>query len=113
MPSTAGGRDDRPRADIVLGDRYGTSCAPAITDLIERTLRAQGHIVLRNKPYAGGFITEHYGDPATGLHALQIEVNRALYMDEAGYTKTAGFEKMKHDLGRVVEAVAGVHHGRP
>ncbi len=106
MPSSAGVRDERPRADIVLGDRYGTSCAPAITDMIERTLRAQGHIVLRNKPYAGGFITEHYGDPATGLHALQIEINRALYMDEGRYEKTAGFEKLKHDLGRMVDAVA-------
>jgi N-formylglutamate deformylase len=106
MPSNAGGRDERPRADIVLGDRYGTSCSPAITGMIERTLRAEGYIVLRNKPYAGGFITEHYGDPATGLHALQIEVNRALYMDEARYQKTAGFEKLKADLGRMIETVA-------
>jgi N-formylglutamate amidohydrolase len=106
MPSSAGGRDDRPRADVVLGDRYGTSCAPAITEMIERTLRAQGYIVLRNKPYAGGFITEHYGDPATGLHALQIEINRALYMDEGRYEKTTGFDKLKHDLGRMIEAVA-------
>jgi N-formylglutamate amidohydrolase len=106
MPSNAGGRDERPRADIVLGDRYGTSCSAEITGMIERTLRAQGYIVLRNKPYAGGFITEHYGDPGAGLHALQIEVNRALYMDEHRYEKTAGFEKLKHDLGRMIEAVA-------
>ncbi len=106
MPSHAGGRDERPRADIVLGDRYGTSCAPEVTDLIERTLRALGYVVLRNKPYAGGFITEHYGDPATGLHALQIEVNRALYMDEDSYAKSAGFEKVQHDLGRMIGAVA-------
>lgn len=106
MPSSAGGRDERPRADFVLGDRYGTSCSSAITDMVERTLRAQGHIVLRNKPYAGGFITEHYGDPATGLHALQIEVNRALYMDETRYEKTAGFEAIKRDIGQTIEAVA-------
>jgi N-formylglutamate amidohydrolase len=106
MPSNAGGRDERPRADIVLGDRYGTSCSAEITEMIERTLRAQGYIVLRNKPYAGGFITEHYGDPGAGLHALQIEVNRALYMDENRYEKTAGFAKLKHDLGRMIEAVA-------
>ncbi len=105
MPSSAGGRDERPRADFVLGDRYGTSCSSAITDMVERTLRARGHIVLRNKPYAGGFITEHYGDPATGLHALQIEVNRALYMDETRYEKTAGFEAIKRDLGQMIEAV--------
>ncbi len=106
MPSNAGGRDERPRADFVLGDRYGTSCSASIADMVERTLRAQGYIVLRNKPYAGGFITEHYGDPATGLHALQIEVNRALYMDEARYEKSAGFETMKRDLGHMIEAVA-------
>jgi len=105
MPSNAGSREERPRADFVLGDRYGTSCSSAITDMVERTLRAQGHIVLRNKPYAGGFITEHYGDPATGLHALQIEVNRALYMDEARYEKTAGFETIKRDIGQMIEAV--------
>lgn len=108
MPSNAGNRDERPRADIVLGDRYGTSCAPAITEAIERILRSQGHIVLRNKPYAGGFITEHYGDPATGLHALQIEVNRALYMDEQRYEKTVNFEKLRHDFGRMLEAVAAL-----
>lgn len=106
MPSNAGGRDERPRADIVLGDRYGTSCAPEITELVERTFRAQGYTVLRNKPYAGGFITEHYGDPAAALHALQIEVNRALYMDEARYLKIAAFENVKRDLGRMVAAVA-------
>jgi len=106
MPSNAGGRDERPRADIVLGDRYGTSCSPEITELVERTLRAQGYTVLRNKPYAGGFITEHYGDPAAALHALQIEVNRALYMDETRYAKIAAFENVKRDLGRMVEAVA-------
>jgi N-formylglutamate amidohydrolase len=62
--------------------------------------------VLRNKPYAGGFITEHFGDPATGLHALQIEINRALYMDEARYEKNASFEKLRHDLGHMIGAVA-------
>ncbi|MBX3550524.1 MAG: N-formylglutamate amidohydrolase [Xanthobacteraceae bacterium] len=106
MPSNAGHRDERPRADFVLGDRYGTSCSGAITAMVERTLRAQGYVVLRNKPYAGGFITEHYGDPATGLHALQIEVNRGLYMDEARYEKAAGFETLKDNLSRMVAAVA-------
>ncbi|MBX3535450.1 MAG: N-formylglutamate amidohydrolase [Xanthobacteraceae bacterium] len=106
MPSNAGHRDERQRADFVLGDRYGTSCSGAITAMVERTLRAQGYVVLRNKPYAGGFITEHYGDPATGLHALQIEVNRGLYMDEARYEKAAGFETLKDNLSRMVAAVA-------
>src|SRR5687767_2104730 len=60
MPSTTGGgKDERPRADVVLGDRYGTSCVSAVSETIESTLRAFGYAVSRNKPYAGGFITEH------------------------------------------------------
>ena len=59
MPSTAGSKDERPRADVVLGDRYGTSCVAAVVETIEATLRAQGYSVSRNKPYDGGFITEH------------------------------------------------------
>ena len=75
MPSTAGSKDERPRADV--GDRYGTSCVTAVAEMIEATLRSQGYSVSRNKPYAGGFITEHYGNPAAGLHAIQLEINRA------------------------------------
>ncbi len=81
----AGGRDERPRADLVLGDRYGTSCVPLVAETIEHCLHEFGYVVSRNKPYAGGFITEHYGNPATGLHAIQLEINRALYMDERRY----------------------------
>jgi N-formylglutamate amidohydrolase len=108
MPSNANGREERPRADIVLGDRYGTSCAPLFTDVVEAALRDLGYSVLRNKPYAGGFITEHYGDPASGLHAVQIEVNRALYMDEREYRKTERFESLQADLGSVVARLAEV-----
>jgi N-formylglutamate deformylase len=106
MPSNASGRDERPRADMVLGDRYGTSCAAAVTDGIEEALRDFGYSVLRNKPYAGGFITEHYGDPAAGLHAVQIEINRALYMDEREYRKSIRFEAVKADLTRVIARLA-------
>jgi len=108
MPSSASGRDERPRADIVLGDRYGTSCATLVTDVIEETLRDLGYSVLRNKPYAGGFITEHYGDPAAGLHAAQIEINRSLYMDEREYRRTARFEYLRADLGRTIAKLAAV-----
>ena len=91
MPSTTGARDERPRADLVLGDRYGTSCVPIVAEIIEGTMRGFGYAVSRNKPYAGGFITEHYGNPATGLHAIQLEINRALYMDERRYERSASF----------------------
>jgi N-formylglutamate amidohydrolase len=108
MPSSASGRDERPRADIVLGDRYGTSCATLVTDVIEESLRDLGYSVLRNKPYAGGFITEHYGDPAAGLHAAQIEINRSLYMDEREYRRIARFEYVRADLGRTIAKLAAV-----
>jgi len=98
MPSSTGGKDDRGRPEFVLGDRYGTSCTGIVTEVVERTLRACGYTVSRNKPYAGGFITEHYGNPAAGLHAVQLEINRALYMDEKRYERAAGFDALAADL---------------
>src|SRR5687767_6091850 len=108
MPSTTGPKDERPRADVVLGDRYGTSCAPAVSETIEETLRALGYSVSRNKPYAGGFITEHYGNPAAGLHSLQLELNRALYMDERRYERSASFAQLRTDLERLADRVGSI-----
>jgi N-formylglutamate deformylase len=70
----------------------------AVAETIESTLRAQGYSVSRNKPYAGGFITEHYGNPAAGLHAVQLEINRALYMDERRFEKSPHFATLAADL---------------
>ena len=98
MPSTAGHKDERPRPEFVLGDRYGTSCVGAVADVVERTLRGLGYTVSRNKPYAGGFITEHYGNPAAGLHAIQLEINRALYMDERSYERSKTFVALAGDM---------------
>jgi len=108
MPSTAGTKDERPRADVVLGDRYGTSCVTAVAESIETTLRDLGYAVSRNKPYAGGFITEHYGNPAAGVHAIQLEVNRALYMDERRYERSASFERLAADLASVADRLAAI-----
>ena len=108
MPSIRGGKEDRPRADFVLGDRYGTSCSPLITQTLEEALRDLGYAVGRNKPYAGGFITEHYGAPGEGLHAVQIEVNRALYMDERCYERSASFGERAGDIVQAVEALADI-----
>jgi len=105
MPSTSLSREDGAKADVVLGDRYGTSCDGLLTDLVEVTLRSRGYSVVRNKPYAGGFITEHYGEPGIGHHALQIELNRALYMDERTLTRKAAFRELASDL---TEAFGGV-----
>lgn len=98
MPSSAGHKDERPRPEFVLGDRYGTSCVGVVAEAAEQTLRGMGYTVSRNKPYAGGFITEHYGNPAAGLHAIQLEINRALYMDERRYQRISGFDRLATDL---------------
>ncbi|WP_448188732.1 N-formylglutamate amidohydrolase [Azospirillum sp. sgz301742] len=85
MPSAGSAERDRDgrRVDLVLGDCFGSACAPVVIDTAERLLRSKGYTVNRNAPYAGGFTTRHYGRPRTGVHALQIEINRDLYMDEA------------------------------
>jgi N-formylglutamate deformylase len=108
MPSSAGAKDERPRADVVLGDRYGTSCVGAVTEVVESTLRAQGYSVSRNKPYAGGFITEHYGNPATGLHAIQLELNRALYMDERRFERSPSFGRVALSLELLADRIAAI-----
>jgi len=108
MPSMAGSKDDRPRADVVLGDRYGTSCVGIVAEVIDDTFRALGYAVSRNKPYAGGFITEHYGNPAAGLHSIQIEINRALYMDERRYERSQTFDRLAADIMTLADRLATV-----
>ena len=108
MPSSTGSKDERPRCDVVLGDRYGTSCVNVIAEAAEVTLRAQGYSVSRNKPYAGGFITEHYGNPAAGLHAVQLEINRALYMDERRFERSSSFGRLAADLEQLADSLAAI-----
>jgi N-formylglutamate amidohydrolase len=105
MPSNVRGSASRVRPDFVLGDRFGSSCMPELTDCAAKSLHKLGYTVCRNKPYAGGFITEHYGRPARNLHALQIEVNRALYMDEQSLAPHAGFDRLSRDLALLAEAL--------
>ena len=108
MPSAASGdyAHGRKGCDMVLGDRFGSACAPALTRMVERELETMGYRVARNAPYAGGYTTEFYGRPADGLHALQIEINRALYLDETGLKPNAGFARLKRDLERLVATLA-------
>lgn len=97
MPASAqAGARNRP--DFVIGDRYGTSATEGLSQLTIGILQDLGYSVSRNKPYAGGFITEHYGRPGRGLHAIQIEINRGLYVDERSLEKTAGFVALEADL---------------
>src|SRR5689334_13247171 len=108
MPSVGVSREEPRRPDVVIGDRYGTSCAPHLTDAVEGTMTRLGYSVGRNKPYAGGFITEHYGNPGSGLHAIQIELNRAVYMDERTRERTERFERVAQDLTTLADACAEI-----
>jgi N-formylglutamate deformylase len=111
MPSIGVSRDEPRRPDVVIGDRYGTSCAPLLADVVEDTMSRLGYSVGRNKPYAGGFITEHYGNPASGLHAIQLEFNRAIYMDERRREKGPRFAQVVADFAALADAIASVPFG--
>ena len=104
MPSAAAlvdGPRGRRTCDFVLGDRFGAACAPKVSVTVERELEAMGYAVNRNAPYAGGYTTEFYGRPDAGVHALQIEINRGLYLDERTLKRHGGFERLSRDLDRL------------
>jgi N-formylglutamate amidohydrolase len=108
MPSAAAGGDPRNGSpDMVLGDRFGAACASAVTGGVERELEKIGYRVARNAPYAGGFTTEFYGRPASGVHALQIELNRALYLNEASLEPSAGFGVLTENLQTLFARLSG------
>ncbi len=108
MPSVGVTRDEPKRPDVVIGDRYGTSCARLLADTVEDTFKSLGYSVGRNKPYAGGFITEHYGNPASGLHTIQLELNRAIYMDERRRERGPTFAKVSDDFVTLADALADI-----
>lgn len=93
-------------SDFILGDLHGTSCHRLITGAVERLIEGEGYSVRRNLPYAGGFITRHYGMPSRNEHALQIEIARDLYMDEAALRKDAGFAPLQAAMAQVLARVA-------
>ena len=118
MPSALHGSPFGGRPDFVLGDRFGSSCNEELTLCLRDNLKALGYKVVLNKPYAGGFITQHYGRPDNGLHAVQIEINRGLYMDESTMQKSENFEKLADDIRRLLNVVvsmpeATMHGTRP
>nr|WP_274627801.1 N-formylglutamate amidohydrolase [Mesorhizobium shangrilense] len=100
MPASIRIGENNLRPDFIVGDRFGTSASSALSEHAISLLTGMGYTVAHNKPYAGGYITEHYGRPARGLHALQIEVNRGLYMHERTLQKSAGFTALADDLLR-------------
>ena len=112
MPASIRVGESGVRPDLIIGDRFGASAAPALTETAIGLLIAMGYSVAHNKPYAGGFITEHYGRPGKGLHALQIEINRGLYMNERTFRKSAGFDALVDDLTRFMADLMAIpeHH---
>ena len=103
MPSSSRGAH---APDIVLGDRFGASCHASVTALVEATLRRLGYRVARNSPFAGGHTTQSYGRPSAHVHALQIEINRALYVDERTLERTNGYARVRSDMGRLAETLS-------
>lgn len=98
----AGGRTP---PDIVLGDRYGTTCAPPIVDLAEAVFTGAGLTVARNRPYAGGYITRSYGQPQHGVHSLQVEISRHLYMNEVTLNRHDGFHAVRAIVEKLISAL--------
>ncbi len=96
----------RKRPDFVLGDRFGQTCPPYITEFLEQKLTKLGYLVARNKPYAGGFITQKYGAAQKDQHCIQIEINRSLYMDENRLELHDGLKTLKDDLMKIIEKLS-------
>jgi N-formylglutamate amidohydrolase len=91
--------------DIVIGDRFGTSCGPGLADFVEGLFASRGYSTARNAPYAGGFTTLAYGQPQRGRHALQIELHRRLYLNEASVEPHEGFTGLKRHLGEIAHEI--------
>jgi N-formylglutamate amidohydrolase len=108
----SGDIDGAGACDLVLGDRFGAACSPKITQLVESEFEAMGYRVARNAPYAGGYTTEFYGRPQVRRHALQVEINRSLYLDEASLEPHDGFFRLKSDLERVFAALSALARDR-
>ena len=110
MPSADESRQNKssPLADIVLGDYHGKSCDPLITDAAEQICRDIGLSVTRNKPYAGGYTTKHYGQPKYNFHCLQIEIKRSLYMDELRVERGPGLAQLIRQMRRLINTMTSI-----
>ena len=95
-----------PRADMVLGDRDSTTCAPAFTAFVHQHLQAQGYRVAVNDPFKGVELVRAFGNPPAGFHSLQLEVNKRLYMDETTLQKHVGWAQLQADLMALLQAIA-------
>ncbi|MGR3837551.1 MAG: N-formylglutamate amidohydrolase [Cognatishimia sp.] len=98
----------RQRPEVVLGDRFGTSASGEIVDQIEAGFVAQGFRVSRNMPFAGAYICQNYGRLGRNQHAVQVEIDRSLYMHEASITPLGDFEDVQTRLGKVVAHITQI-----
>ncbi len=96
------------RPEVVLGDRYGAACAPEMLDRIETVFRRAGLRVTRNAPFAGAYVAQHYGRPSAGMHAVQIEIDRGLYLDEARVAPGPNFAAFRALMRGIVADLAAL-----
>jgi N-formylglutamate amidohydrolase len=117
MPSSGVPGHVASRPDFVVGDRFGKSCDAALTRLFCAELEALGYKVAVNSPYAGGYVTDEYGKPQEGVHALQVEINRALYLDEDRVEKSSGYTELQQSMvrftSRLMAALGDLAGGLP
>jgi len=93
------------RSDIILGDRFGTSCHPDTLEQVKTAFKRQGYAVTLNHPYAGGYVTSHYGRPEQGIEAIQVEINRDLYLNPVNQTKNRDYDKLAADLTLITKEI--------
>lgn len=106
MPHEALDNITGPRPDVVIGDRFGASASPALVEEVSAALSDAGLRCVRNAPFAGAYVTQHYGKPGRHQHAIQIEVDRALYMNEQTLEKRADFDDLRRLMGAVAARIA-------
>ena len=113
MPSAAvaQSRSRGAPVDVVLGDRFGASCGDGIVDEIEKAFIESGFRVERNAPFAGGYITERFGQPSVGVHAVQIEIDRGLYLDQSRVSPNDDFESVMLRLRPVIRRICDLVGG--
>ena len=105
-------RSGMRRPDVVLGDRFGAAASAEVVDRVEAAFASAGFVVTRNTPFAGAYITQAYGRPGRGQHAVQVEIDRALYMNETLIRPNGVFDQVRDALRQVVGEIAQIGQGR-
>lgn len=109
MPSFPG--ETGRATDMILGDAHGTAAAPRATRMLEEVLSGLGYRLRRNDPYAGGYVTRHYGRPREGVHVIQLEIARSLYMDERRIQRLPGMVTLRADMERLMATLVSADWG--